>query len=200
MLEGRCCTQCGESKPSSEFSWRGPDHKRLTSRCHACRRANHKENPLRNRQRALEYHHKNRDAIAAKQRARRIESLSMRLVAEAKRRANRKCLPFDLTTADVVVPEACPVLGIPLVVNIGTCGPNSPTLDRLRPELGYVRGNVQVISHRANTVKSDATPEELEAVLAYVKAHALAVAVIATGGDKLPAPFERAEAIEEGAC
>lgn len=47
MLEGRCCAQCGESKPSSEFSWRGPDHKRLTSRCHACRRANHKENPLR---------------------------------------------------------------------------------------------------------------------------------------------------------
>jgi hypothetical protein len=40
----------------------------------------------------------------------------------------------------------------------------SPSLDQLIARNGYVRGNVWVISHRANTLKSNATSEELFAV------------------------------------
>ena len=46
---------------------------------------------------------------------------------------------------------------------------NSPSLDRIRLELGYVKGNVRVISGRANLLKNDATIEELEAVLGDMK-------------------------------
>lgn len=50
--------------------------------------------------------------------------------------------------------------------------PDSPSLDRVIPELGYVPGNVIVISWRANNLKRDATIEELEAVIAYMRAPA----------------------------
>ena len=190
--EGRSCTQCKEFKATSEFSWKGPDHKRLTARCHACRRANYKESPERNRQRASEHHWANRESILARMKERRRASPSVHLCREAKSRARARGLPFDLQPEDVVVPTHCPVLGMPLRMNEGKSGPDSPTLDRVIPALGYVRGNVVVISHRANTIKSDASLEELIATAKYVasqsqptygiKSHAwpaLAVAVTA---------------------
>lgn len=75
-------------------------------------------------------------------------------------RAMRDGIPFDLIEADIVIPERCPVLGIPLMV--GTWGDTdaSPSLDRFIPSLGYVRGNAAVISNRANRLKSDGTLAE----------------------------------------
>jgi len=45
----------------------------------------------------------------------------------------------------------------------------SPSLDRIDPKKGYVRGNIIVLSHLANTIKSHATPDELETVAAFVR-------------------------------
>ncbi|WP_285401044.1 hypothetical protein [Luteibacter sp. ME-Dv--P-043b] len=69
----------------------------------------------------------------------------------------------------MVIPDFCPVLGLPLYRNSGGAaqGPNSPSIDRINPALGYVRGNVKVISSKANAIKSNATPEELLRVAAY---------------------------------
>lgn len=96
---------------------------------------------------------------------------SKRLVALAKYRAKRDGIPFDLSYEDVEIPVYCPVLGIKLERNVG--GKNqhdfSPTLDRIKPELGYVRGNVIVISSRANSIKSNANPDELELVAGYFR-------------------------------
>lgn len=68
-----------------------------------------------------------------------------------------------------MIPIFCPVLGLPLYRNSGGAaqGPNSPSIDRINPALGYVRGNVKVISSKANAIKSNATPEELLRVAAY---------------------------------
>lgn len=78
-------------------------------------------------------------------------------------------MPFSLTLGEVTIPDRCPVLGIPLVQKRGRQGPgpNSPTLDRIIPELGYVPGNVVVISNRANRLKSDATIGELIALASF---------------------------------
>ena len=88
----------------------------------------------------------------------------------AKTRAVRDGIPFNLNFADFPeIPEMCPVLGIKLVINHrgGPCA-NSPTLDKIIPKLGYVVGNIKIISHRANTIKSDASAEEILAVARYV--------------------------------
>lgn len=87
----------------------------------------------------------------------------------AKYRAKRGNYPFDITKEDIEVPESCPVLGIPLFVTDGKFSENSPTIDKIIPSLGYVKGNVEVISHRANQLKQDGTIEELELILKYMK-------------------------------
>lgn len=83
----------------------------------------------------------------------------------AKQRADRDGRPFSITMDDIVIPAVCPVLGIPIIPGVGKVTQNSPSLDRIKPERGYVPGNVRVISFRANSLKQDATVEELEKVL-----------------------------------
>ena len=84
----------------------------------------------------------------------------------ARARARKKGLPFDIAMQDVIVPDVCPVLGMPLRVSPQGFGgrDGSPTLDRLNPSLGYVKGNIAVISYRANRIKNDSNPDELHRV------------------------------------
>jgi hypothetical protein len=86
---------------------------------------------------------------------------------DARKRAIALGLPFGIEPEDIVVPAICPVLGIPLTV--GGARDSSPSLDRKVPALGYVKGNVFVISFRANRIKADASVSEIAAVLAYMQ-------------------------------
>jgi len=85
------------------------------------------------------------------------------MLTNARARALRRGLPFTITDRDINIPELCPVFGMPLAFTGGRQGggPWSPTLDRIIPELGYIPGNVQVVSMKFNRLKSDATPQEL---------------------------------------
>lgn len=83
-----------------------------------------------------------------------------RLWNAAKSRANKKGREFSIELSDVVIPALCPVLGIPM---------DRPSLDRIDGTKGYVKGNVRVISHRANMLKNNATIEELTLVLRDLK-------------------------------
>ena len=84
----------------------------------------------------------------------------------AKSRAKRKGITFSIEPGEVVVPSVCPVLGIQLDRSDRD---HTPSLDRKIPELGYVSGNVFVISQRANRIKSDASLDELRAILRYAE-------------------------------
>lgn len=92
------------------------------------------------------------ECSAAYMRRRRHSQPDMAMVARAKDRARARSLPFDITIDDVVVPPICPALGIPIVVGRKRSA-TSPSLDRIQPHLGYVRGNVRVLSDRANRMK-----------------------------------------------
>lgn len=87
----------------------------------------------------------------------------------AKTRAKKYNLAFEITLEDIVIPDLCPILGIKLEVGEGKFHDGSPTLDRLLPERGYVKGNISVISYRANTIKSSGTLEEHEKICEYIK-------------------------------
>jgi hypothetical protein len=98
-----------------------------------------------------------------------------RLFSQKRDHAKRSGVDFTLKFEDIEWPTYCPVLGIPLRYKPrrigGASGPRycSPSFDRIRPSQGYVPGNVRVISQRANTLKNNATPDELRRVIAYME-------------------------------
>lgn len=97
-----------------------------------------------------------------------------KLIENAKDRAKKYNLPFDLKPEDIILLDKCPYLDIPLNrINTKTYSPNNTTIDRIIPELGYVNGNIRMLSMLANTMKSNATLEELLAFAQNViKIHA----------------------------
>lgn len=93
------------------------------------------------------------------------ENPHKRLVQCAKVRAKRRGLEFTLTFDDVVIPETCPILGIKLQPSINKrMQDTSPSIDRIDSSKGYTPDNIVVVSWRANRLKSNATPKELQLI------------------------------------
>lgn len=84
-------------------------------------------------------------------------------------RARKTGMEFSITEKDIVIPEVCPVLGIPLFCGKGYAIPNSPSLDRIDNTKGYIPGNVVVVSYKANWAKNDCSIDELEKILNFYK-------------------------------
>lgn len=87
----------------------------------------------------------------------------------ARRRAAEAGLAFDIEPADLVIPDTCPALGVSFVMR-GRNHPFNPSVDRKDPRLGYVKGNVAVITRRANTMKSNSvSPDEMRRIATYME-------------------------------
>lgn len=85
-------------------------------------------------------------------------------------RAATKGVHFTLALEDIVVPDECPVLKKPIIpASIGGVNPMMPSVDRHIPEKGYTKDNIVIMSHRANSLKSNATFEEIEALYLYLR-------------------------------
>lgn len=112
---------------------------------------------------------------AESQRKWRLNNPITYMLRTAKARAKDRGLVFDLVDEDITIPEYCPVLGIKLEQIISTGGRgttkkwSSASLDRKDNTKGYVKDNVQVISWRANMLKNNATVDELEKIVNYLK-------------------------------
>jgi len=132
--------------PSSEIYWRDPQ---------------------KYREAALRSAARHRDRVNRGEKRWRLRTPLLQLLKRAKQRAKKIGVPCSIRVDDLFIPECCPVLGIRLVANDDMSHDASPTLDRIIPSLGYIRGNVRVISHRANRIKNDATPNELSDVARY---------------------------------
>ena len=91
------------------------------------------------------------------------------LFITARGRAKIQAVPFEIETEDIVIPETCPVLGIPLRISEGKRTDNSPSLDKIVKERGYVRDNIAIISWRANRLKCDASLDELRKIVSYIE-------------------------------
>ncbi len=92
----------------------------------------------------------------------RLNNPEKQLVITAKSIAKRFNIAFDISHKDISIPEECPYLKIPLEYVVGDgYRENAPSIDRIDNSKGYVKGNVEVISRKANTMKSNASTEEL---------------------------------------
>ena len=115
------------------------------------------------------FRNNNRERLRALDRARYHTKPQLAMLKSSKSRAKRYGIQFNLDESDIVIPNQCPILGIKLSLGNTNAEPNSPSLDRIRPHLGYVKGNVWVISYRANRIKCDASLEELKMLVAALE-------------------------------
>lgn len=91
------------------------------------------------------------------------------LFLETRKRANSEGIKFDLEESDIQIPDVCPILQIKLQQHIDFARDDSPSIDRLIPSKGYVKGNCFIISYKANRMKQDNTLEDLEKIVKYIK-------------------------------
>lgn len=151
------CSKCGVEKPAEDFYKNKSAHDGYQTWCKVCSRALQ----LKSKHKLNEYSKNYRLANHAR-----------RIVHYAKSRAKKMGLLFDLVPADIPLPTNCPVLGLLLDYTSREGKKNrddAPSLDRIDPKKGYVRGNVQVISLRANRIKNDATVAELRTIADFME-------------------------------
>jgi len=163
------CKKCSNEKPETEwyYSVRGRD-----GMCKSCRKE-YRKDIKRGYQKT--YYQKNKEYYQnlnkeffdnnpeyhKKWNRRKPEN---RLLISARKRAKEKGLEFNLEITDIVIPPICPVLKVPMVIGTNT----APSIDRIDSTKGYVKGNIKIISKRANTIKSDGTIEEHQAIIQYM--------------------------------
>ena len=139
-MDGRVCKKCGIWKPRSEFHAHAMCKGGMNTVCKECRKTVSKNQ------------WKNKTYI-------------QKIYDRAKTRATRKGREFNIEIEDIVIPDLCPVFGVPLVEETEY----APSIDRIDSSKGYIKGNIQIISRRANLLKNNATVEELEKVIAFLK-------------------------------
>lgn len=177
-VKSRICTKCGEEKPLEEFS-RNKQGK--YGRRAFCKECEHKmqnsperlarRNELRKLRRENDEYRLARNLKDTETRHNNEDSIKKALVRAAKARAKKKGIPFDITIEDFILPEKCPLLEIPLTIGYGSSQENSYSLDKIIPDLGYVKGNVWVISNKANMIKNNASLEELKLLVKNLETH-----------------------------
>lgn len=153
----RVCTQCKCDRLIAQFHWNSHKARRNNICVECCK--NYKK----------EHYNNNKTRILFDMGVEKKRNNEHHIYKGAKKRAREKCREFSIDIGDVVVPELCPILGIPLQVSDGMWTDNSPTLDRIDSAKGYVKGNVCVISHRANRIKSNGTAEEHRKIAEYIE-------------------------------
>lgn len=100
----------------------------------------------------------------------RVKNALRSIIMNIKSTCKRFGIPFDLTVDDIAMPKVCPYLGIPLKMRDGEARTdNTMSIDRVDPDEGYVRGNIIVVSWRANRLKNDAKLWELKAIVAGIE-------------------------------
>lgn len=116
------------------------------------------------------YHYYCRTCLIETSNKRRKEDPRYRLWVSSYCNAKNKEVPHTIKVSDIPMPETCIYLGIKLDYRHASERNgkryrvyNAPSIDRIQPRLGYIPGNIQVISDLANRMKQDATIQELVA-------------------------------------
>lgn len=88
------------------------------------------------------------------------------IYGRAKSRAKKKNIDFNLDIEDIYIPEKCPVFGKKFIYGHHDW---APSIDRIDSNLGYVKGNVLIVSNKANVIKNNACPDDIISVGKFYK-------------------------------
>lgn len=169
------CSKCLEYKELEHFFKSKTSKDGYRNDCKECHNEIKKLWEKKNLDRVLEMRKEYRSRPDVKQRRciitkewnkRNNESV---MCTRAKKRARQLNLPFSLSKEDIIIPEYCPILGIKLEYSENSMSDNSPSIDRIIPEKGYVKDNIIIISNRANRIKNNASLEEIEKLYLWFK-------------------------------
>lgn len=145
-----CCT-CKIEKLDGEFHFKNKIKNERTPQCKACNAIATKK-----------YRDINKDKINTRCRTFRQNNPTKRILWSSKQRAKHYNIAFDLVESDLLCPTHCSYLGLELHYLAGKVrADNTASLDRIIPEVGYIKGNVEIISDLANHMKNSATKEQL---------------------------------------
>lgn len=171
-VQTEVCPRCGRDLPLSDCS-KGSGKFGRRSICKECDRPIHNTPESRERRNNEVGYREREKQVDLLRIINNSDSYKKSLIRVAGRRATVENLPFNIDYTDIEIPEYCPLPGIKLNKHVGEGEAkfDSPTIDKLIPSLGYTKGNVWVISRRANMIKSDATLEELELLVGNLKTH-----------------------------
>lgn len=128
----------------------------------------YKRNKAKRQKQGRKWRKENPEKVLEHRRNWRNKNYAKEMMQNAKRRAKQAGMGFNLTLEDIVIPAKCPVLGIPIVIGSGTMS-NSPSIDRIDSNKGYIKGNVAIMSDRANRLKNNGTAEEHEAIAKWMR-------------------------------
>lgn len=177
----KTCTRCGKEENEIRFKKRKQDgYEWYSSVCLEChnkknkqyQRKRRQENPEEVKAYHLNYIKRYREVPEHKEEdnKRRQEWVKKNpekvLLNSARYRAKLRGLEFNLELEDIQIPEVCPILGIQLSYHNKR---SAPSLDRVDNSKGYIKGNCRVISWRANTIKSDLSPQDIESFCNNIK-------------------------------
>ena len=75
---------------------------------------------------------------------------------------NKHKKEFNLSVEDIIIQTHCPYLGMELTTIFNeNDNDNYYSIDRIDSNYGYVKGNIQIISRLANTMKNKASKEQM---------------------------------------
>lgn len=186
----KICVICKEEKENTQFYKDKSKLDGFRNRCKSCDSVIHKEYRKNNkevmykskrkwydnnRERAKEsyklWYAKNKDILNAKKRNNRNDDPIKYIVQNIKSRSKTLNIPFNITEEYVkkLWTGVCPIFNINIELNREKGKEYSAELDRFNPNKGYVKGNVEWISRRANRIKSNSSLKELEKIVNWMK-------------------------------
>jgi hypothetical protein len=103
-----------------------------------------------------EYAKNNRDIFRRSSKKWALHNRNKVLLNCSKQNARKKKQEHSISLEDIKIPDICPVFGTKF-----DTGMHVASIDRVDNSKGYIPGNIQIISKRANMMKYDASIPEL---------------------------------------
>lgn len=158
------CSKCQKTKDLTDFYNHANARDGKTHHCKTC---------------MIAYRNKNKELAKLKGKADRADPIKNEIIKENRRnhyrntpphlklfhqaqsRAKLKSIPFNIVPEDVIVPDKCPYLKVPFIIGTKKDYQYTHSLDRVDNSRGYVKGNIEVVCKKANSMKNSASNKEL---------------------------------------